>query len=469
MTIEIFISYAHEDEKLMKKLEKQLIILQQHGYITTWNDRKINAGREWNHEINSHLAKAQIILLLISTDFMVSNYCYSVEVKEALKRHDIGECRVIPIILRPTFWKNAQFSKLQALPTNGKPVIDWKNKDKAFLDIAEGIQKVVEELSTATTSDTSAILAEGNQKAGEIDTLLAQNSVLESGSEPKKLDENITDDLPDWDTVFYTDEDEPLFQLAVPLAIPHTNQNYDVKLIHEETIVPPTLTIEHVKEKWKDIQKRVKTKYKGGRILALLNDYTVINLEGTNDLPIVVIKAKAKFHYEAMQQENRKVNLEWALKIELGQQCEVKLLPPDSANSNQSVRQNEAIIEDEHSTITVEQVKDKWELVKKRTRTRKDGAMIAAVLNAYSIVNIENTNDLPIVVLRSPSKFHYDVLQKLERSKLVEWALTMELNQECLVRLLPSGHLTPQLSVPPPPLVPRLPKPVINDDVDYDF
>ncbi len=282
--------------------------------------------------------------MLISTDFMVSNYCYSVEVKEALKRHDTGECRVIPIILRPTFWKNALFSKLQALPTNGKPIIDWSNKDKAFLDIAEGIQRVIEEVSTNTSSDTSNILAKESQKEEETNTLLVQDLVSEFDSESKELDGNTTDDLPDWDTILYTDEGEPLFPLTVPLTIPRTSQDYDVKSTHEETVVLPTLTVEHVKEKWKDIQRRVKTKHKGGIVLALLNSYTVVDIESTDSIPIVVIKAAAKFHYDAMQKENRKADLEWALKIELGQKCGVRFLPPGLTQSGEPLERSEKMI-----------------------------------------------------------------------------------------------------------------------------
>lgn len=148
-TIEVFYSYAHKDEKLRKKLEMQLSLLKQQGHITNWHDRKIDAGQEWANKINEHLNTADIILLLVSPDFLASDYCYSTEMKRALERHENGEARVIPIILRPVDWENAPFSGLQALPQDGKPVTNrsWGSQDEALLDVAKGIRKVVEEIN----------------------------------------------------------------------------------------------------------------------------------------------------------------------------------------------------------------------------------------------------------------------------------------------------------------------------------
>jgi TIR domain len=155
---EVFFSYAHKDIRLRNELEKHLSILKRQGYIKTWHDRKIVAGKDWEFEINRYLEKANIILLLISPDFLASDYCDSIEVKQALKRHGAGECCVIPIILRPVSWKDASFGKLQALPTSGKAVTEWQNRDKAFLDIAEGIQKVIQEFSSSWVNENSLTL-----------------------------------------------------------------------------------------------------------------------------------------------------------------------------------------------------------------------------------------------------------------------------------------------------------------------
>jgi len=144
---EIFFSYSHKDQRLRDQLETQLSLLKREGLITSWYDHKITAGHEWAGKIDEHLNSAQIILLLISANFIASDYCYDIEMQRALERHEAREARVIPIILRPVDWKKAPFGKLKALPTDGKPVTKWTDNDSAFYDIAQGIRKVVEELT----------------------------------------------------------------------------------------------------------------------------------------------------------------------------------------------------------------------------------------------------------------------------------------------------------------------------------
>jgi len=147
MSIEIFCCYAREDQRLLKQLKKRLLPFQRQGLITLWADTDINAGTEWEHEIERHLNTAHMILLLVSPDFMASDYCYSKEMKRALERQDLGEAHVIPILLRPTHWKDTPLAKLQMLPTDNKPVVDrsW-TEDEAFYDVIENINSVVREL-----------------------------------------------------------------------------------------------------------------------------------------------------------------------------------------------------------------------------------------------------------------------------------------------------------------------------------
>ena len=144
--IRLFYSYAPKDESFRRELEKHLSMLRWQGLIAEWDNRNISAGTEWAREIDSHLNAADIILLLISSDFLASDYCYSIEVKRALERHDAGEARVIPVLLRPVDLEGTSFSKLQALPTNRKPITKWPKRDDAFLDVVQGIRRVVGEL-----------------------------------------------------------------------------------------------------------------------------------------------------------------------------------------------------------------------------------------------------------------------------------------------------------------------------------
>src|SRR5205809_1037849 len=147
-TKEIFFCYAREDEALRQGLERQLKVLHRQGVIGLWHIRNISAGTEWEREIDRHLNTAHVILLLISSDFMASNYCYGVEMTRAMERHERGETCVIPVILRPVYWQRAPFGKLQALPTDAEPVTGsrWHSQDEAFFDVAEGIRIAVEKL-----------------------------------------------------------------------------------------------------------------------------------------------------------------------------------------------------------------------------------------------------------------------------------------------------------------------------------
>lgn len=145
-TIEVFFCYAHEDEVLLNTLKAHLTALVRQKLFNIWHDRNISAGTEWQKEIDKYLNVADIILLLVSPDFLASDYCYSVEIKRAMERHERGEAHVIPVILRPVYWEKAPFNKLQALPTDSKPVTRWKDRDEAFFDVAEGIRKVAEKL-----------------------------------------------------------------------------------------------------------------------------------------------------------------------------------------------------------------------------------------------------------------------------------------------------------------------------------
>jgi internalin A len=142
----MFISYSHEDERLRNELETHLKLLQRQGLLETLCDRKIGAGEDWKRGIDDSLERADIILLLISPDFMVSDYCYEEEMKRAMARHESGEARVIPIIVRDVNWARAPFAKLQALPKDGRAVLKWGDKDSAWRNVSEGLEKVVEAL-----------------------------------------------------------------------------------------------------------------------------------------------------------------------------------------------------------------------------------------------------------------------------------------------------------------------------------
>src|SRR5438105_130932 len=144
--LEVFCCYARKDQSLLNELKIHLSPLQRRGLITIWSDVDIDAGAVWEEEIHKHLNTAQMILLLISPDFMASEYCYSKEMQRAMQRHEQQEAHVIPILLRPTYWKGTPFAKLQMLPTNAKAVTSWHSEDEALYDVVEQISTVVKAL-----------------------------------------------------------------------------------------------------------------------------------------------------------------------------------------------------------------------------------------------------------------------------------------------------------------------------------
>jgi internalin A len=144
--LRLFFSYSHKDDLLREQLETHLKLLQRQGLIQPWHDRRILPGNDWANDIDDNLNRANIILLLVSADFMASDYCYDIEMTRAMERHHNGEAHVIPIILRPVDWRDTPFNKLSWLPQNGTPVVQWDNRDAAWLNVETGIKQVVESL-----------------------------------------------------------------------------------------------------------------------------------------------------------------------------------------------------------------------------------------------------------------------------------------------------------------------------------
>jgi tetratricopeptide (TPR) repeat protein len=150
--IEVFYAYAPEDETWVQELEKHLSSLARQGLISTWHPRLIIAGEDWQHVTDAHFQKASLILLLISPDFLASDYCYGKEMREALQRErEKGVC-VIPILLRPVDWQHAPFAHLRPLPSDATFLTEWKNLDRAFAEVTAGIRRTIEDLTLLAAS-----------------------------------------------------------------------------------------------------------------------------------------------------------------------------------------------------------------------------------------------------------------------------------------------------------------------------
>ena len=149
MAARVFVSYSHKDEGLRDELEVQLSMLKRQRLIEVWHDRRLLPGDHLDWTISEELDAADVVLLLISPDFLASDYCYKIEKGRALQRHQEGTARLISVILRPCDWTHTDLAQYLVTPTDGKPVTQWPDRDEAFLDVTKSIRRAIEDIGAA--------------------------------------------------------------------------------------------------------------------------------------------------------------------------------------------------------------------------------------------------------------------------------------------------------------------------------
>lgn len=153
--LSLFFSYSHLDEKYRDELEKHLAILKREKIINVWHDRRIDAGSLIDNVIDENLETADIVLLMVSANFLASYYCYEKELLRALENHGTGKSIVIPVIVHPCDWKHSSFGGLRATPTDGQPISKFPNIHDAYLCIVEDIRRAAEKLGAPSSAPTS--------------------------------------------------------------------------------------------------------------------------------------------------------------------------------------------------------------------------------------------------------------------------------------------------------------------------
>lgn len=139
-----FISYSHRDREAVDRLHTHLATLRREGLIDTWFDRRILPGDSIDDKITSELESCDIFLMMVSPDFLESDYCVDREMRRALERHDSGAARVVPIIIQPCDWMSSPLSELKVLPTDGKPISEWMNENSAYLDVVKELRRMLD-------------------------------------------------------------------------------------------------------------------------------------------------------------------------------------------------------------------------------------------------------------------------------------------------------------------------------------
>jgi len=173
MPWKIFYSYSHKDAEFRDRLGIYLTPLKQQNKISEWHDRKIEPGADWEKEISAELDAAHLILLLVSEDFLASEYCFGVEIERALARLKRGEVKVIPILLKPCLWEESRFSQLNIIPRDAKPIISWASREDAFADVANEIKKLISE-SSPPSAQASPESEKGYRFAASLDLVRGQ-------------------------------------------------------------------------------------------------------------------------------------------------------------------------------------------------------------------------------------------------------------------------------------------------------
>jgi hypothetical protein len=154
MSKKVFISYSHKDESFRQELETHLSLLKRSGVISSWSDRKILPGQEWKDQIHKNLHTSEIIIFLISSDFIASDYCMDIELAHAIHMHDTGTAKLLPIIIRSSDWSTSVLGRIQALPEEAKPITKWNDRDEAWLNVVTGIRLAIKDIDESKKNVT---------------------------------------------------------------------------------------------------------------------------------------------------------------------------------------------------------------------------------------------------------------------------------------------------------------------------
>jgi len=173
-----FLSYTHADTALKEQLVRHLAPLRREGLIDLWHDGLLRPGEHLDPAVQAALAASDVVILLVSADFIASEYCYEQEMLRAFARQRDGTVRVIPIILRPCQWKGVPIgndetlSEFVALPKDGKAVISWSDTDTAFDNAVGAIRDMLKVSNTNRMHD----------EAGSAPTNVAPARIPRTGS-----------------------------------------------------------------------------------------------------------------------------------------------------------------------------------------------------------------------------------------------------------------------------------------------
>ncbi len=142
----VFLSYSHKDEVWKDRLQTHLRVLEKQGLLETWEDRRIGGGSGWLEDIQEAMERASVAVLLISADFLTSEFILKEEVPRLLQRQRESGLSVLPVIVRSCAWKEVGwFREIQVLPPDGKPLASFTGdrRDAELANIALEIRRML--------------------------------------------------------------------------------------------------------------------------------------------------------------------------------------------------------------------------------------------------------------------------------------------------------------------------------------
>ena len=142
--VRVFVSYAHRDERDMERLNAHLKLAERQRLISVWYDRMLKAGDAWDPRILDELNRADIIVMLVSADFLASEYIFEKEFPRALERHRANDATAIAVILKDCEWFQTDVQYIQVLPKDGRPVKKWVQRDTAWTAVATTVRRTAE-------------------------------------------------------------------------------------------------------------------------------------------------------------------------------------------------------------------------------------------------------------------------------------------------------------------------------------
>ena len=188
MVPKVYIGYATADRHLGEALAKHLRPLKLAGELETWHASEVPAGEDWQAEALRQLEIAELIVFLVSPDFFDSRRCWERELPRALKRHEAGEARVIPVIARACQWQPTPLGNLKPLPLDGRVITAWEQKDDAWFEVVNGIRAELnsaarlEDESPGSSDESTVSVSSGPEQAREEipnDTAIPIEAVVE--------------------------------------------------------------------------------------------------------------------------------------------------------------------------------------------------------------------------------------------------------------------------------------------------